>query len=193
MHSNPAAPLSLTADAIFLQSVRPKLAPAQDEVNRRQVVRKVSGFVDKLIGIPELEVEKRKYRRQRQQKVQQQPPASTHQQQHQLLSSQQQVLHPQLTEKEKATSVKLAQRNVPLQRHLNKDKNKEREKEKERNKTKDKDKVMAERHSNAQERRIHELDHNVERFFEVRKVSVDCWYFFIFFFIDWLIDRFQIR
>lgn len=172
----PFLSLSLTADAIFLQSVRPKLAPAQDEVNRRQVVRKVSGFGDNLIGIPELEVEKRKYRRQRQRKVQQQPPASTQQQQHQLISSQQ-VLHPQLTEKEKAPSVKLAQRNVPLQRHLNKDKNKEREKEKERNKTKDKDKVMAERHSNAQERRIHELDHNVERFFEVRKVSVDCWYF----------------
>lgn len=172
--------------------MRPKLAPAQDEVNRRQVVRKVSGFVDNLIGIPELEVEKRKYRRQRQRKVQQQPPASTQQQQHQLLPSQL-VLHPQLTEKEKVTSVKLAQRSVPLPRHLNKDKNKEREKEKERNKTKDKDKVMAERHSNAQERRIHELDHNVERYFEVRKVSVVFLVFLIFFFINRFIDRFHIR
>lgn len=125
-------------------------------------------------------MEKRKYRRQRQRKVQQQPPASTQQQQHQLLPSQL-VLHPQLTEKEKVTSVKLAQRSVPLPRHLNKDKNKEREKEKERNKTKDKDKVMAERHSNAQERRIHELDHNVERYFEVRKVSVVFLVFLIFF------------
>lgn len=183
MHSNPAATpppcLSSTADAIRHQSVRPKLAPAQDEVNRRQVVRKVSGFVDNLIAIPELEVEKRKYRRQRQRRVQQQPPASTQQQQQHQLPPTQQVLHPQLTEKEKPTSFKLAQRNVPVQRHLIKDKNKEREKEKERNKTKDKDKVMAERHSNAQERRIHELDHNVERFFEVRKVSVVFWYFFI--------------
>lgn len=71
----------------------------------------------------------------------------------------------------------MAQRSVPVQRHLNKDKIKEREKEreKERIKTKDKEKIMAERHSNAQERRIHELDQNVQRFFEVRKVSVDCW------------------
>ncbi|XP_070063423.1 extracellular signal-regulated kinase 7 isoform X2 [Drosophila virilis] len=45
------------------------------------------------------------------------------------------------------------------------------EKHKERNKDKDKDKekLMAERQSNAQERRIHELDQNVERYFEVRK------------------------
>lgn len=92
-------------------------------------------------------------------------------------------------EKEKPT-IRLAQRSVALQRHLNKDKIKEREKEKERNKTKDKEKVMAERHSNAQERRIHELDQNVERFFEVRKVSVDCCYLSIINYrlIDWLIQ-----
>lgn len=161
--------------------MRPKLAPAQEEVNRRQVVRKESGFVDNVIGIPELEVEKRKYRRQRQRKLQSQQhllQAPTPAQQHHHLQHQpapQQVSHSQIVDKEKPT-IRLAQRSVALQRHLNKDKIKEREKEKERNKTKDKEKVMAERHSNAQERRIHELDQNVERFFEVRKVSVDCCY-----------------
>lgn len=96
--------------------------------------------------------------------------AQQHHRQHQQAS------HSQLAEKEKST-IRVAQRSVPVQRHLNKDKIKEREKEreKERIKTKDKEKIMAERHSNAQERRIHELDQNVQRFFEVRKVSVDCW------------------
>lgn len=185
MHSNPilTAPLHSphSAEAIYWESVRPKLAPAQEEVNRRQVVREESGFVDNVIGIPELEVEKRKYRRQRQRKVQSQqlllqapiPVQQRHHLQHQ--PPPQQVSHSQIADKER-TTIRLAHRSVALQRHLNKDKIKEREKEKERNKAKDKEKVMAEQHANDQERRIHELDQNVVRFFEIRKVSVDCCY-----------------
>lgn len=57
----------------------------------------------------------------------------------------------------------------------NREKDKEKDKQREKQKDKERDKQMAERLANAQERRIHEIDHNVERFFEVRKVGNICY------------------
>jgi len=117
-------------------------------------------------------VAKRKYRLRRHRKFQQQ------QQQQQQLRQQQPIQQQDQQQQVTYSQVHLGldeRTSEQIQRHLIKDKNKEkyrdREKEKDKDKNKDNMNQMAERQANAQERRIHELDQNVERYFEVRKVS----------------------